>query len=204
MVGSRGSGATENVGEERGELAFLDRRSAVERIDQHAVFLVADPHQDMARRIEGVNRPADPAAQPGIEDGERHRQAPPAVDDPDQIGIGGIVIAVAVAEKAMAAADHPGQDGRRRPGLDRAAGLAEKVEEDLAEPVAIIGEVQSGMVEGGNVERGDVELDRFVLEDSQMGDLLYHGLETSGGMGGSAASAFAAIIAVEGRLRCER
>lgn len=102
--------------EEREKLLRSDSRSPVEWIDHHRV-ISAEADQNMARRVERVCDPADPARCGNIEDGRAHRQALSPVEHADQITVERCIIALHVAFEPELLMKDRRQNGRlaRRP-----------------------------------------------------------------------------------------
>ena len=89
----------------------FQRRAAGEDIDQELPARPFQRQQEVAREIHAMGGPAGRLGRVQPEDAERDRQPPPAFQHADQIGVGLVVIGLAVPGQAEGAVQHAGQHG---------------------------------------------------------------------------------------------
>ena len=92
LIGAAGRGATRPSSPstrlmQRAQVARFQRQAAVEHVEHHLGAAAFQRDQEMAGKIDAVRRPAGGPRGMQPQDAERHRQAPAALDDADQVGV---------------------------------------------------------------------------------------------------------------------
>ena len=136
--------------------------AARERIEQQIARLAGEPHEEVTREADALERHADAPAQLEHQDAEREWDAPAALDDLVEQRVAGTEVIVAVAADAQLLEQKRPQPRKLLEIVPRGVDPSRELVTPVADPRQLVVDVHVRVALGRHEQRGARQLERLV------------------------------------------